>query len=82
MQSNNLLGRASWDAMGCGCKISGTDPIWRDRNATPEELLAATPESHRERVEWFVLMEYQKVGRTIKRVEIKEHTINRGEGPF
>lgn len=81
----DLIGKALWHYIAdssapsmCGL----ADKVWSDPNATPEQLV----ESLR-RDPWmhfpgtFVLHQWQKVGRRIERVKVKEFRVGCMESP-
>lgn len=76
MKLKNLLGKCSWSAKtgrGSRVSLSGVDPCWYSFHATLEELVAALPQNEIEEYTYFVCEQWQKVGRSIKKVPIKEY---------
>lgn len=71
------LGKCHWEAKesrDSAFSTCGVEPVWRDRNATVEDLLEAV-ENRCETYTYFYCEEWQRVGRSIKLVKIKEYDL-------
>lgn len=75
MRMADLLGHCCWYFIHDGyptCRLVGSEKTWSNRNATLQELVDVLPRYERIFSGRFQLTEWQKVGRKIQEVAIKE----------
>lgn len=75
MRKSDLIGQTSWHFRpeSTAIQISGTDPIFGDPNATKAQLEAALPPEDRGKLGAWYCQQWQRVGRSIKRLTVKEY---------